>query len=582
MSDPSLRVFYGPPGTGKTWKAKREAVRIIDGSVDEATVDARHAELIGQNRIWWVTFHPSYSYEDFVEGYRPVAVGGGIEYRVQDGPFKLACRSARGNDPYDAIHAMNPGMALSEGTGAYLVESSNDEVVLVRRQGDNGPEARRPIAWATIDSIVVAIRDGRLTLDDLKYPKGSGVASEAKRKVSEAVDIAVHYLSDEVPIRALVKYVLTRDIRPGEMLKDATDKERYEVAIVDQGGWLLRSSPNREDQVADVLERYVPRLLIDRFIALGVTPAVFSIAGKSTYDPKDLGIPESELPEPEDGEEKGSRKGPTLRKWVGAQAGLSSTELANIGHVGAIYRRVTGQHESERMRPVVLVIDEINRADLSRVFGELITLIELDKREGASEEGNVLLPYSRTKISVPGTLSVLATMNTADRSLAVFDIALRRRFDFVELPPEASLCPASYGGVDVANALTRWNSRLEQLLSKDLAIGHSELMEGRLEARRGASDWPSGVDGEIRSVAATLRRKIVPLLLEYFHDDWQKAELVLGKRGLLQEMDAADLGELAEGLLDVEGNPSFRLPEWWNPDSVSFDADRLKNALIEA
>src|SRR5688572_30267514 len=91
-----MKILYGPPGTGKTYRAAREAVRIIDGNVEEATINARNKELVRQGRILWVTFHPSYSYEDFVEGFRPRQTAEGhLRYEPVDGPFKIACAAAR-------------------------------------------------------------------------------------------------------------------------------------------------------------------------------------------------------------------------------------------------------------------------------------------------------------------------------------------------------------------------------------------------------------------------------------------------------------------------------------------------------
>lgn len=581
MSDATLKVFYGPPGTGKTWNAKREAVRIVAGEVDESDVNSRHQDLVEQGRIWWVTFHPNYSYEDFVEGYRPVAGPTGLSYEVREGPFKLACRAARGDSLGNDYRALPVGYQFTEGSGTYEVADCDHAVIQLRRRDGDKLEARRPVAWATVESIVKAIRDGKIELADLKYPKGAGVASSAKGKVSAATDVATHYLSDEVPIRALVKYVLTRDVAVGEVLTDKTGKGRYEVIEVDDGGWVLRSKPDREDQVAEALERHASRFIVEKCIDRGLDPRVFSIPGGSMRDPADFGIAEGDLPEPVDDESVGRRKGPTLRKWVGGQLDISSTEVANMGYVGAIYRRIVESRVESSPLPVVLVIDEINRADLSRVFGELITLIELDKREGAAEAASVVLPYSRERFSVPSTLSVVATMNTADRSLSVFDIALRRRFSFVEVGSDPSQCSESYGGVDVSAALRRWNRRIERLIGKDLAIGHGELMDAslnRITANRFKGD---SAESQLRGLSAVVREKIAPLLLEYFHDDWRKAEFVLGNRGLIDEMVDGEDETLGGDDLDWDTDLSCTLPSWWDPDSSDFDEDATRAALSE-
>jgi len=230
-----------------------------------------------------------------------------------------------------------------------------------------------------------------------------------------------------------------------------------------------------------------------------------------------------------------------------------------------------------------LVIDEINRADLSRVFGELITLLEVDKRQGASEERKVFLPYSKTWFMVPRTLSVIGTMNTADRSLALMDFALRRRFEFEEVAPDTSLCPSNYGGVDVRSLLDRWNDRITILRSRDHRIGHAELMKEKLETVRENSPerWRKTSDGELRALAWTVRTKIVPTLLEYFHDDWHKCRAVLGTSdpSLMIERQPLDGDDYYGDLTDVSEARGFELTEWWDPTSAKWEGDSLRAAF---
>ncbi|WP_250518977.1 AAA family ATPase [Caballeronia sp. ATUFL_M1_KS5A] len=163
----------------------------------------------------------------------------------------------------------------------------------------------------------------------------------------------------------------------------------------------------------------------------------------------------------------------------------------------------------------VIVIDEINRGNVSRVFGELITLIEPTRRAGAREALSVTLPYSKTSFSVPGNLHIIGTMNTADRSLANLDIALRRRFSFVEMPPRPTLLEGiTVDGIDIARLLTVMNERIEVLLGRDHAIGHSYFMP--LRERR-----------ELPLLRYIFRNKVVPLLQEYFFEDWERIQWVL-------------------------------------------------------
>lgn len=227
-----------------------------------------------------------------------------------------------------------------------------------------------------------------------------------------------------------------------------------------------------------------------------------------------------------------------------------------------------------------MVIDEINRADLSRVFGELMTLLELDKRAGEPEEKRITLPYSGEQFTVPATLSIIGTMNTADRSLAVLDYALRRRFVFEEVAPDPLQCADSYGGLNLGNYLIWMNRVVTALLSRDNRVGHVDLMQSRLNAVREQEGWPDDLDGQLRAFAWTLRHKIAPLLLEYFHEDWRRASRALGQtdgEALLTEEDVSDIAGLAA---DLDLRSSYAMEDWWDPASDSWDPDRFRRYML--
>lgn len=163
----------------------------------------------------------------------------------------------------------------------------------------------------------------------------------------------------------------------------------------------------------------------------------------------------------------------------------------------------------------VLIIDEINRGNVSRIFGELITLIERSKRAGADEALSVVLPYSKQRFSVPSNVYLIGTMNTADRSLAGLDIALRRRFTFKEMLPDHQLLKGLLvEGIDIGELLAVMNQRIEVLLDRDHCLGHAYFMSLK-----------SG--DPLERLESIFRNQILPLLQEYFFEDWQRIQWVL-------------------------------------------------------
>lgn len=203
----------------------------------------------------------------------------------------------------------------------------------------------------------------------------------------------------------------------------------------------------------------------------------------------------------------------------------------------------------------VFIIDEINRGNISKIFGELITLIEPTKRIGASEELRVTLPYSGQKFGVPDNVYIIGTMNTADRSIAMIDAALRRRFKFIEMLPDSELLKDVFvEGIDIGKILDTLNKRITTLLDREHTIGHSYFLDLR--------DDPS-----IERLATIFENEIVPLLQEYFYDDYEKIQLVLGDnqksddnvRFIVKKTDAAELF----GDADVE-------PEYYEINKAAF------------
>ncbi|HAS8421879.1 TPA: AAA family ATPase [Vibrio vulnificus] len=214
---------------------------------------------------------------------------------------------------------------------------------------------------------------------------------------------------------------------------------------------------------------------------------------------------------------------------------FTSIELYEVLEKSAVklknYSQADNSPEKHRNKQnYVLVIDEINRGNISKVFGELITLIEPSKRKGQAEALELTLPYSGKPFSVPDNLYIIGTMNTADRSLAMMDTALRRRFDFVEMMPKPELLAgAVVKGIDLQRLLEVLNQRIEILYDREHTLGHAFFMPVKALVEQ---DKQELAFSELQSV---FQNKIIPLLEEYFFEDWSKIRLVLADNQKPQE-----------------------------------------------
>ncbi len=176
-------------------------------------------------------------------------------------------------------------------------------------------------------------------------------------------------------------------------------------------------------------------------------------------------------------------------------------------------------------RNYVYIIDEINRGNISKIFGESITLVEDNKRLGCAEECTVRLPYSKQFFGIPDNLYILGTMNTADRSIIALDTALRRRFNFIEIIPDPGLLDGlEVDGISISDMLETINRRISVLYDREHTIGHAYFM-------------PLYDDDSLDNLADIFKNRIVPLLQEYFYDNYQKIRWVLGDNQKQNEQD---------------------------------------------
>lgn len=268
----------------------------------------------------------------------------------------------------------------------------------------------------------------------------------------------------------------------------------------------------------------------ERFIdGMQIGDYVLSYAGSSLYIDAIGEIKSEALQEESGGENNWYRKvtwhrleSKTNVRAINGGKYLPTFSIAKMNHmkVSDMLKLISDGHGEGEKKPFVFIIDEINRGNISKIFGELITLIEVTKRAGADEAMETTLPYSGEYFSVPDNVYILGTMNTADRSIALMDTALRRRFNFVEMMPDANviegiMVSADGETLDVANMLRAINQRIEYLYDREHTIGHAFFT--RLRG-----------NNSMECLAGIFKNNVVPLLQEYFYEDYEKIQMVLG------------------------------------------------------
>lgn len=457
-------ILYGPPGTGKTHATAWEAVRLclgdgamapFSGTENRAALMAEYRRLTEAGRIDFVTFHQSISYEEFVEGLRP--------------------NTGRANGPEVPLEEELPsGFRLEAEDGVFKRLSD-------RAAGDRGDAAE-----GGLDRSQRIIRLG-LTGGDVQ---------DLLRKAIDENAISWRFGGDTD--WSGPEYEEWEEIKQCRQGADPTVKGNHATVY---GTWMVRYAAADGEYV----------LLTDgrnRAVALG------RLAGGYQFKPATDGHP-AEHKRPVDwiwhdpkGIERSSFYDTPFTSFHpiypldGDQVDWAALETAVLGP----------RAQPAQPRPHVLIIDEINRANISKVFGELITLLETDKRLGTPNEIRLTLPYSRKSFGVPANLHIIGTMNTADRSIALLDTALRRRFTFRELMPDPEVLPEILEGIHLRKLLRRMNERIEYLFDREHQIGHAYFTGCTTRA----------------AVEDVMRHRVIPLLAEYFYEDWSKVAAVLG------------------------------------------------------
>ena len=454
-------ILYGPPGTGKTFTTAAEAVRLCGESVpqDRAELAAVYQRLLADGRIEFVTFHQSMSYEEFVEGLRPETPG------------------TEGQEP-DGDDADTAGFRLKVEDGIYKRICERARLDPGKDPDDRRLDRKRPIFKVAL---------GRRGQEETQI-KAAIDANEVRHGWSGNIDWSDERFEDWAEIKT--------------ELERRTGKE-----VSSRAGELVCTYSFRSDiQVGDYVVVSDGR---DRMRAFGTVTSDYFFDANAEHHPHRRKV--EWLWRDDQGAERariypnGFRQH-TVYKLNGTLVDWDGLEEVVLG--------VDRSIPADSARPYVLIIDEINRANISKVFGELITLLEPDKRLTADNEIRLTLPYSKRLFGVPSNLHVIGTMNTADRSIALLDTALRRRFTFREMMPDASVLEEAGEkcGVDLPRLLTTINERIEYLYDREHQIGHAYFTTCRSRA----------------DVDEVMRHKVIPLLAEYFFEDWAKIAAVLG------------------------------------------------------
>lgn len=433
-------ILYGPPGTGKTFNTVNLSLGICGESIEglnRKEIKDLYDLKVSEGQIIFTTFHQSMSYEDFIEGIKPMEPekeGDPVVYKVVDGIFKKACIEAAFNFAIDNK------------------DTDTDKVL-----------------------------DFSLVYDNFiqKLEERLASESEVELEIKNGGKVYVDSISAQGNIQ--IKHL--EGLRTYTVSKTRLTKLHKAIANL--------------DEVSNINDSF---------------RAIIGGSNSTAY-------------------------------WSVLNA--IQKENANKNNFNRIERKYSQEEKREVVKeldkniykgksgkPIVLIIDEINRGNVSAIFGELITLIEKDKRLGADEALLAQLPYSKEVFGVPPNLYIIGTMNTADRSVEALDSALRRRFSFTEMPSIPSYV-AEHGSlengiiddIDLVELLRTLNKRIEKLLDKDHTIGHSYFLKIK----------------NIDDLKAVITNKVIPLLQEYFFGDYGKIGLVMGN-GFV-DYDATDTEE---------------------------------------
>jgi 5-methylcytosine-specific restriction endonuclease McrBC GTP-binding regulatory subunit McrB len=509
------QIFFGPPGTGKTFHTINEAVKIINPDFynqykfdrDKLREEFNRHLIIdwefSQGQIGFCTFHQSFSYEDFVEGIKPIEPKDGdeyLKYKVQEGIFKKISRFAEDNIK---------SLSRPSGNLISLSDSEYENAVFYKISlGDINDPSDQEIYDYCMEKGFISLGFGGAV--DFSGKDECGVTELYRAKIKEgygatALNLFKNYLKvgNYVVVSKGNHYIRALGKVTGEYFYDPNTPIRHKQFRKVE--WIFK---DQDIPIQDLYEKNLSQQSIYKL--------------KSNFVKKEF----------------------------------------------FVNTKVVDNSKFKKAKNYVLIIDEINRGNVASIFGELITLIEKDKRAENNEALEIVLPYSKDRFTVPPNLYIIGTMNTADKSIEALDTALRRRFSFREMPPVSSLIKTEgklnqtggkIGTIDVVALLDKVNDRIEKLIDKDHKIGHSYFM----------------TISSLEELKDVFRDKVIPLLEEYFFGDFGKIGLILGD-SFIEKIETTDFG-FAEFVgydnqvtQDLADRPIYKIKDQkeWDFDSI--------------
>jgi 5-methylcytosine-specific restriction enzyme B len=567
MASKLNKILYGPPGTGKTYHSISYAVAIcehndqvdidnyvrncISNKIEREAVLKKFYELLASDRIRFCTFHQSLGYEDFILGIKPNLdeANSLLKYELVRGIFYKLCEDAKkelanSNSPNDNNWANNANIAANSTIVPLNLVTQNTlnyDISLSNINLDDNNSPNKQIYDKFINAVYTLSVDQAL-IDAyamyIQFIRDSGVETVNQQNAGN-IQVFCH----QINVNGIIYQIACEPFENSILLKKRDANGNYSGTDATNNHKIIRKAlvtriknpnfdlPSRPNTVAPGV--------VNNKLSNGHSSARNYIT-KDIYDflkkPENHNLLDNLI--------RSLETNHTLQ--IDKDENDTQTEVHQSVEKNALSEELVTE-KSYSKPTYVLIIDEINRGNVSNIFGELITLIEDSKRvrkyaiESIDDKGKEIykailseealeltIPYTDNKFSVPANVHIIGTMNTADRSVEAIDTALRRRFDFIKMFPDTTLLGpvkiANNNGtgevtIDLGNLLKTINDRIELLIDSDHVLGHSFFINiGKHTPEKNGKD-----------LIYTFKNNILPLLQEYFYGSTYKIGLVLGK-----------------------------------------------------